>query len=285
MSLLLRSHWHVFKIALLTGSSFILLAAVQPQAPFPQVVNNTHSLLLESFGADEDGYNLTLRSNSPVAVSRVAIAAIGENAVCDLHTFGAFAGSFISPSGDRTLPTLDFPDPNAGAWGPRMGACSEAATRERPSETSGSRVISEVIIEAVSFEDGSYEGDLAISAMLETQRVARGLQQQHIAALVAEELESAGPDDPDWVDAMQKRVSDLSVQPDEDTVHSLRLRFGSSVATEQSIRQEFQTWSRFEKLDLLNHLKMYVVESSHRGLPIVSLQTWWNATKGECDFF
>jgi hypothetical protein len=285
MPLLVRSHRHVFKIAVLAGSSFALLAAVQAQTPLPQVVNNTHSLMVESFDEADDGYNLSLRSNSPVAVYGVAVAAIGENRVCDLHTLVSVTGSFIGPSGNRALPTLDFPDPNAGAWGPRMGACSEAATRERPSETSGSRVISEVIIEAVSFEDGSYEGDLAISAMLETQRVARGLQQQHIAALVAEELESAGPDDPDWVDAMQKRVSDLSVQPDEDTVHSLQLRFGSSVATEQSIRQEFQTWSRFEKLDLLNHLKMYVVESSHRGLPIVSLQTWWNATKGECDFF
>jgi hypothetical protein len=285
MPLLVRSHRHVFKIAVLAGGSFVLLAAVNAQTPFPQVVNNTHSLMVAGFDEADDGYNLSLRSNSPVAVYGVAVAAIGENRVCDLHTLASLTGSFIGPSGNRALPTLDFPDPNAGAWGPRMGACSEAATRERPSETSGSRVISEVIIEAVSFEDGSYEGDLAISAMLETQRVARGLQQQHIAALVAEELESAGPDDPDWVDAMQKRVSDLSVQPDEDTVHSLQLRFGSSVATEQSIRQEFQTWSRFEKLDLLNHLKMYVVESSHRGLPIVSLQTWWNATKGECDFF
>jgi len=282
---LIRSRPYVFKIALLTGSLFTLLAAAQPQAPFPQVVNNTHSLMVGSFDAGADGYNLSLRSNSPVAVYGVAFAAIGENGVCDLHTFGSFAGSFIGPSGNRALPTLGFPDPEAGGWGPRMGACSENAIRERQPENSKSRVISKIVIEAVDFEDGSYEGDRAISAMFEAQRVARGLQRQRIAALVAEKLESAGPDDRDWVNALQTRVSELPVQPDADTVHSLQLRFGPSVVTEKLIREEFRSWLVSERVFFLNRLKMYVTESSRRGLPIVSLQTWWNATKGECDFF
>jgi hypothetical protein len=284
MPLLVRSHRHVFKIAVLAGSSFALLAAVQAQTPLPQVVNNTHSLMVESFDEADDGYNLSLRSNSPVAVYGVAVAAIGENRVCDLHTLASLTGSFIGPSGNRALPTLDFPEPEAGGWGPRMGACSETATRERQPENSKSPVISKIVIEAVDFEDGSYEGDRALSAMFEAQRLGRGLQRQRIAALVAEELQSAGPDDPDWVEAIRKRVSELPVQPDEDTVHSLQLRFGSSVATEEAIRKEFQNWSEFEKVFVLNHLKMYVTESSSRGLPIVSLQTWWDATKGECEF-
>jgi hypothetical protein len=275
----------VFRIALLAGSSFVLLAAVQLHAPFPQVVNNTHSLMVESFDTGDDGYNLGLRSNSPVAVYGVAIAAIGENGVCDLHTLGSLAGSFIGPSGNRGLPTLDFPDPKEGGWGPRMGACSQTAIRDRQPENAESPVISKIVIEAVDFEDGSFEGDRAISAMLETQRAARRLQRQRIAALVAEELESAGPDATGWVKVVQTRVSELPEQPDTHTVQALQLRFGPSVATEESIREEFQTWSKFEKLFTLNHLKAYVTENSRRGLPIVSLQTWWNATKGECDFF
>jgi hypothetical protein len=284
MPLPIRSRPQVFKIALLAGSSFALLAAAQPQTPFPQVVNNTHSLMIESFDAGDDGYNLNLRSNSPVAVYGVAFAAIGENGVCDLHTFGSLTGSFIGPSGNRALPTLDFPDPEAGGWGPRMGTCSETAIRERESENSKSSVISKIVIEAVDFEDGSYEGDRAISAMLETRRVARSLQRQRIAALVAEELENAGPDDPDWVKAVQARVSELPVQPDADTVHSLQIRFGPSVATEASIREEFQGSSKFEEVFVLNNLKAYLRQSTKLGVPIVSLQTWWDATKGECEF-
>ncbi len=284
MPLPIRSRPQVFKIALLAGSSFALLAAAQPQTPFPQVVNNTHSLMIESFDAGDDGYNLNLRSNSPVAVYGVAFAAIGENGVCDLHTFGALTCSFIWPSGIGALPTLDFPGPEAGGWGPRMGTCSETAIRERESENSKSSVISKIVIEAVDFEDGSYEGDRAISAMLETRRVARSLQRQRIAALVAEELENAGPDDPDWVKAVQARVSELPVQPDADTVHSLQIRFGPSVATEASIREEFQGSSKFEEVFVLNNLKAYLRQSTKLGVPIVSLQTWWDATKGECEF-
>src|SRR5271163_4188540 len=124
MPLVIRSHPQVFKIALLTGSSFVLLAAAQPQTPFPQVVNKTDSLMVESFDEADDGYNLSLRSNSPVAVYGVAFAAVGENGVCDLHTLGSLTGSFIEPSGHRALPALDFPDPDAGGFGPRMGACA-----------------------------------------------------------------------------------------------------------------------------------------------------------------
>jgi hypothetical protein len=284
MSLLVRSHRHVFKIALLAGSSFVVLAAAQPQAPFPQVANNTHSLMVESFDEADDGYNLSLRSNSPVAVYGVAIAAIGENGVCDLHTLGSLTGSFIEPSGHRALPALDFPDPEAGGFGPRMGACAETAIPERQPENPKSPVISKIVIEAVDFEDGSYEGDRALSAMFEAQRLARGLQRLRIAALVAEELQSLVPDDPDWVKALQTGVSELPVQPDADTVHLLQLRFSLSAATEESIREEFQDWSKFEDVLVLNHLKAYVSQSTKLGLPIVSLQTWWDATKGECEF-
>ncbi len=285
MHFLIRSRPHVFRMAVLAGSSFLLLAAAQPHTPLPQVVNNTHSLMVESFNAGDEGYNLSLRSNSPVAVNSVAIAVIGENGVCDLHTLGSLTGSFIGPSGNRALPTLDFPDPKARAWGPRIGVCCETATGELQPDTPESSIISKIVIEAVVLEDGSYEGDRAISAMLETHRLARSLQHQRIATLVAEEIESAGPDDQGWVKGVQTRLSELPEQPDADTVHSLQIRFGPSAATEESIREEFQTWSKFEKVFVLNHLKFYLTESSLKGLPIVSLPTWWNATQGECDFF
>lgn len=281
----IRLRPQVFRTALLAGSLFTLLAAAHPNASSLVVFNNTQSLMVESLDQNGEGYNLSLRSNSPVAVAGVAIAAIDENGVCDLHTLGALKGSYIVPSGSRALPTLAFPDPAAGGWGPRMGACSEGAVPGSPSDIPGAYVATTIIIEAVNFEDGTFEGDRAISAILEARRLARRLQWQRIGTIVTEDTETIGPEDHEWVEVLQTQVAELPVEPDADTVHLLQLRFSPSAVTENAIREEFRSWLIFERGRFLNHLRMYVTESSHKGLPIVSLRDWWNATKGECDFF
>jgi hypothetical protein len=68
-------------------------------------------------------------------------------------------------------------------------------------------------------------------------------------------------------------------------IHSLQNRFDSAISTEESIRQDIQNGMTLEKGLFLNQLKLYVAVSSKLGVPIVSLQTWWLATKGQCDFF
>jgi uncharacterized protein YjiK len=92
------------------------------------------------------------------------------------------------------------------------------------------------VIDAVDFEDGTYEGDQAESAMFEAERLARDLQRKRIVALVEEELNGAATEDANCVGAVEVRVSSLTVQPDPEMLHTLQIRFGPTVTTEDSTR-------------------------------------------------
>ena len=121
--------------------------------------------------------------------------------------------------------------------------------------------------------------------MFEAERVGRGLQRQRIAALVEEEIKSTETEDAEWVGIVRARVSALTEQVEPQMVHSLQIRLGPAVGTEESIQQDIRNGLIFEKGLFLNQLKIYVALSLKKGVPIVSLQTWWENTKGRCDFF
>ena len=280
-----HSHRHLIKKGLLVSSFFLPLGTTQFKTPLPLVFNNTNSLVVESVREDDSGYNLSLRNTSTAAVFGLAVAVIGENGVCDLHTLRPVSGSFIFPNGSRELPTLSFPDAEAGGWGSRMGPCSDAAVNGVQSQTLPSSVTPRIVIDAVNFDDGTYEGDQAVSAMFEAERQGRDIQRHRIAALVEQNFKSVAAGGSDWVSSVRTQVSGLSEQPTPELVHALQSRFDPAIRTEGAIRQDIQNGLAFEKGLFLNQLKLYVVVSSKLGVPIVSLQTWWTATKGQCDFF
>jgi hypothetical protein len=275
----------VLKLGFLAASSVLVVGAASLKTPLLQVLNNTKSIAVERVDEDDRGYHLTLRNALPVAVFGLAVAVIGENGVCDLHTFRPISGSFIDSNGNRELPTLSFPSSEAGGWGPRMGVCSDAAVRDPQSHTPDSPIAPRIVIETVDFENGTYEGDQAEGVMFEAERVGRGLQRQRIAALVEKEIESEGMENADWVGIVRARVSALTEQVEPEMLHSLQIRLGPAVDTEESIRQDIRNGLIFEKSLFLNQLKLYVAVSLTKGVPIVSLQTWWQSTKGRCDFF
>ncbi len=286
MSIRRHTHCYLFKRGLLAASPFFLLGAAPAQTPSPQVFNHTKSLVVESVDVDDDGFNVSLRSTSPEAVFGLALALIGENGVCDLHTFRPLSGSLIEPEGHlQVAASRSFTDSEAGGWGPRLGVCSAAVLSESNSDTLGSSITPRIVIDAVDFEDGTYEGDQAESAMFEAERLARDLQRKRIVALVEEELNSAATEDSNWVSALRARISSLTVQADPEMLQSLQLRFGPTGTTEESIRQDIQSGLMVEKGLFLNQLKLYLAVSSKMGVPIVSLRVWWDATKGQCDFF
>lgn len=280
-----HSHRRLIKKGLLVSNFLLLLGATQFKTPLPLVFNNTNSLVVESVKEDDSGYNLSVRSTSTAAAFGLAVAVIGENGVCDLHTLRPLSGSFIVPNGSRELPILPFPDAEAGGWGSRMGTCSDAAVDGVQSQTLASSVTPRIVIDAVDFDDGTYEGDEAVSAMFEAERQGRDTQRQRIVALVEENFKSVTAEDSHWVSSVRAQVSALSDQAPPELVHSLQSRFNPAISSEGSIRQDIQNGMTFEKGLFLNQLKLYVAVSSKLGVPIVSLQTWWLATKGECDFF
>jgi hypothetical protein len=194
-------------------------------------------------------------------------------------------GSFIEPNASRELPTLSLPGSEAGGWGPRMGVCSDTAVRDPQSHTPASPIAPRIVIETVDFENGTYEGDQAEGAMFEAERVGRDLQRQRISALVEKEIKSEGTEDADWVGIVSACVSALTEQVEPEMIHSLQIRLGPAVGTEESIRQDIRNGLIFEKSLFLNQLNLYVAVSLKKGVPIVSLHTWWETTKGRCDFF
>ena len=280
-----HSHRRLIKKGLLVSNFLLLLGATQFKPPLPLVSNNTNLLVVESVKTDDGGYNLSVRNTSTAAVFGLAMAVIGENGVCDLHTLRPISGSFIVPNGSRELPILPFPDAEAGGWGSRMGTCSDAAVVGVQSQTLASSVTPRIVIDAVDFDDGTYEGDEAVSAMFEAERQGRDTQRQRIAALVEENFKSVAAEDSDWVSSVRAQVAGLSEQATPELVYSLQSRFAPAISSEASIRQDIQNGMTFEKVLFLNQLKLYVAVSSKLGAPIVSLQTWWLATKGQCDFF
>jgi hypothetical protein len=166
-----------------------------------------------------------------------------------------------------------------------MGVCSGTAFRDPESHTPEPRLAPRIVIETVDFENGTYEGDQAEGIMCEAERVGRGFQRQRIAALVEEEIKSGETEDAEWVGIVRARVSALTEQVEPQIVHSLQIRLGPAVGTEESIRQDIRDGLMFEKNLFLNQLKLYVTVSLKKGVPVVSLQTWWETTKGRCDFF
>ena len=280
-----HSRCHLFKKGLLVSSFFLLPGAAQFKTPLPLVFNNTNSLVVGSVNEDDSGYHLSLRSTSTTAVYGLAVAVIGDNGVCDLHTFRPNSGSFIEPNGNRELPALSFPKSEAGGWGLRMGTCSDAADIGVQSQTPASSITPRIVLDAVDFDDGTYEGDQAVAAMFEAERRGRALQRQRITALVEEDCKSAAAEDSDWVSSVRAQVSALSEQATPELVRSVQSGFNPAIRTEASVRQDIQSGMNFEKGFFLNQLKLYVAVSSKLGVPIVSLQTWWLATRGQCDFF
>ena len=262
-----HSRRHLIKKGLLVSNFLLLLGATQFKRPLPLVFNNTNSLVVESVKKDDSGYHLSVRNTSTAAVFGLAVAVIGENGVCDLHTLRPISGSFIVPNGNRELPILPFPDAEAGGWGSRMGTCSDAAIVGVQSQTLASSVTPRIVIDAEDFEDGTREGDQAVSAMFEAERQGRNIQRQRMAALVEKNLKSAAPGDSDWVSSVRAQVSGLSEQPTPELVHSLQSRFDPTIRTEGAIRQDIQNGLAFEKSLFLNQLKLYVVVSSKLGVP------------------
>ena len=269
--------------ALVTASAVLLLGATPFTTPLPQIINNTKSLVVERVDEDEAGYHLTVRSTSPIDVYGLAIAVIGQNGICDSHAFSAFSGTWLSSQETSRIPPLQFPSVAEGGFGERRGICSEAVAGKLEAVGTNASGNPRIVIEAVVFEDGTYDGDPARAQMMEANHVGRQRQFQLIAAQVEQELSSeAGRD---WIDDMLTRVSTLSVEPEPEMVHSLQSRFGSTVTSEELIKKDIAEGLGIERLFFLNNLKIYEMVSSKRGQTIVSLQTWWVATHGECDFY
>jgi hypothetical protein len=269
---------------LLDVGLLLFLSAPSYGANMPRVVNGTNAVVVERVDHSHSGFRLTLRSTSPVAVYGMAIAVVAKNGVCDLHIFKALWGSFMSPMGVREVGPLSVPRSRKNGIGPRVGSCSDTGAGKSKLDGSDSPVIPRIVIEAANFEDGTSQGNRVESALLEANRLGRNSQYLQINAIVENELNGEHSEDPGWVGVLLAKVSALSETPDPQAVQSVESRFSPAV-TRQCVQQEMQLGLMWVKLFFTNNLKVYAAVSSKEGLALVSLRTWWNSTKGACDYF
>lgn len=174
----------------LLGVSLLLCFGVPPYgAKLPRIINSTNSLVVEGVDRNHSGYILTLRSTSLVAVYGIAVAILAKNGACVLHMIGSPVGTFMDPLKNCRLEPLLLPCSNIGPfplppskknrWEPRIGSCSDSGARAlKP------RNLPEIVIEAVDFQNGAFEGNMAEAATFEANRFGRNTQNRVIAKIV-----------------------------------------------------------------------------------------------------
>lgn len=261
------------------ASALLLAICLQAQtANVPQIVNSTNLVTVESVHKNHSGYELTLRNTSPVAVYGVAVAVLAKNGACDLHLMKSNWGSFMDPLHSHEIGPLPLPHSNKNTYGLRIGSCSETGRGLKSDK------FAKIIIEAVDFENGAYEGNKAEAALLEAYRFGRESQYVRINKLVESELNEESSGNQDWIGVLLTKAAALPDTPDPQATQSIENRFGSTVNV-KCVQEEMQSGSMWAKIFFTNNLKLYSLVSSKKGLPLVSLRTWWNSTKGACDYY
>ena len=249
----------------------------------PKIVNRTASLAVESLDANREEYRVLVRNNSSIPVSATAFLAAGANGICDVYRQVGFNGTFIEPGGTRMV---EFPLPGAekNYFGPGGESCSASSNaKDDIAEASGAP---RIVVDAVTFSDGTYQGDDSKAAMLDAEQLGRETQQQRIAALVEEAVHNSGANDAARMALLVSQVPALSEEPGPEMVDSIIARFpGLPDDARNSIRRDEKSALEYEKHNFLSQLKLFEVEASNRSVTDVSLEQWWNATKAHCDYF
>jgi len=266
-----------------------LVTAKPPQAVQPEIVNEAPSVVVEKVDQDRAEYKLVLRNTSELAVGGVVVSVLDEDGRCRMHDVRANYGGFV-PSGATSELHLSLPDAgeDEGVVGPDGVTCSDAPQGVGGSSpgfnSSGTRA-PEIVIEAVDFEDGSYEGDDRKAAMLEAERLGREIERPRITAAVEKELTSNQPDGMAKLVSVQSQVSALSDNVDSAALKSIMARFPTlNDDAKQSIERDIRGGLRMEKGMFLSNLRLYVMELSKGLASDPSLQRWWDVTKGRCDW-
>jgi hypothetical protein len=249
----------------------------------PKIVNRTASLAVESLDANREEYRVLVRNNSSIPVSATVFLAAGANGICDVHRQVGFNGTFIEPGGTRMV---EFPLPGAekNYFGPGGESCSvSSSAKDDIAEASGAP---RIVVDAVTFSDGTYEGDDSKAAMLAAEQLGRETQQQRIATLVEEAVHNSGATDAARMALLTSQVPALSEEPGPEMVDSIIARFpGLPDDARNSIRRDEKSALEYEKHNFLSQLKLFEVEASSRPEADLSLEQWWNATKAHCDYF
>jgi hypothetical protein len=266
-----------------------MVTAKPAGATQPEVVNETSSMVVENVDQDRAQYKLFLRNTSELAVDGIVASVFDREGRCTMHNQRSNYGHFIAAGATREIEfSLPEPRENEGEVGADGKSCSnapQAPSEASPATQSGGAGVSEIVIEAVDFEDGSYEGDAQKAAMLEADRLGRKLERPRITAVVENQLADAQPDGMAKLVSVQSQVTALSDKVDPAALDSIMARFPAvRDSAKQALERDIHEGLLMERTMFLNNLRRYLFELSRGSTSDASLQRWWDVTKGRCDF-
>lgn len=131
-------------------------------------------------------------------------------------------------------------------------AQAEGSKREQPSKR-------EIVIDAILFEDGTFEGEADAAAEMAANTA--GERRQILRAILLLRAISLAPDeDPSWaLSKLKAEIASLSEDVDPGVVNKLALRFGaaSEVTRNRRIKEEVRNGLRFVKTMLLAEIERF----------------------------
>jgi hypothetical protein len=262
--------------------------SLPPDSPAPKVINKTKSLEISYLGRVRKEYELRLHNTSQAAVSAFVLVVEGSNGVCDTHTFRSETGLRFIASGETSRFRVDVPGKKP--WGSDFGgeSCPSSflETSRQISTKAKDRIRSpEILLSAVDFEDGTFEGDNLKAAEAESYRLGYLAERERLSGLVEQELRSGATDDVVKTAAILSKLSPPTFEgPEPALVRSTMNRFSFlPESATRSIRQSLSVGMGDQQTVMRLSLLSYKLEVSKHRISGVSLEQWWKTTKGQCD--
>lgn len=264
-----------------------MVTAKLPDAIKPEIVNETSSMVVENLDQNRAEYKLFLRNRSELTAHALVVSVIDGDGRCWMHDLSIGYGPLMAP-GETDKFDLIFLHGVEGEVGADGMSCSytpqSAGGATQRANSSGTRA-PKIVIEAVDFKDGSYDGNAQKAAMMEAQRLGRKIERTRITAIVESQLENGQPDGMAKLTSVQSQVKALIDSVDLAALNSIMARFTAVPASaKESIERDIHEGMLMEKGMVLGNLRIYLFELS-KGLTLgPSLELWWDATKGRHDF-
>jgi hypothetical protein len=205
----------------------------------PEITNKTQSLILGAITEERPAYHLTARN-------------LSQKCVTSIRWYGLENGNRSGGSGlsgkciIRAGGTFDFMQRFA------MGETDQPGRRE-------------IVIEAILFEDGTFEGDIDTAAGMAALMAGEKIQSANVNKLL-QGVSSASPADVgETLSRLKRDVNALGDEVSQTTLEELSQRFANASpdVRQRRIGQEIQNGQRFVKHTLLGRIEQFEYKRAH----------------------
>jgi hypothetical protein len=132
-----------------------------------------------------------------------------------------------------------------------------------------------IVLQAALFDDGSYEGNMRVAAVLTAHRLGHDIERQRIRSLAEPILADPDLDVSAMVERIRAAFNQLTVEPDEDTIPRLRAQFPEFPESAcAGLALEVSNQMKEDKESISSELQRYQADISPRTTP-ASFARWW----------